>query len=109
MTYPGVPLVLYDEGHGITEKSKQFFSSVKHLVDEPIALVCFACDNVPVTYNTILWTRKDLILLFSGFSCGYRGEGPHGLLWLCEQCGFTTTIDEIANTSFFFIAKYEED
>ena len=101
--------IYHDGGHGVTETSKTHFKTYsKGVVPTEV--------NVRATGTftfEFLGTRSDgetILILESGFNCGYRGEGPHGTLWALERVGLSR--DEIAEIIFthnFFAVDFTYD
>ena len=80
--------VYHDGGDGITEVSKKHFAKYfKNLA--PIELTVrkhghFTFELYGLAKNE---ERTPVIILESGFNCGYGGEGPSGTIWALEQLG----------------------
>ena len=79
---------------GITELSKKFVE--EHL--PKIGTVSGASCRINSDGDSITSIRgSEGTIEVDGFSWGYAGEGPHGLLWLLkDKLGISTSIQEIA-------------
>ena len=81
-----------DKGHGITEESKKFLE--KNLKDfKKIRRVFLNAKDEK--HPVWIFMESDQFRV-SGFSWGYGGERPHGLLWLFEKWGCPFKIDKIS-------------
>lgn len=69
---------------GVTEYSKEQFLKYRDELGEIIKVEIAKIDELE--YTTRIHGTK-AILILDGFSFGYGGEGPHGLIWLLKQCG----------------------
>lgn len=83
------------EVDGITERSKTQFSEYKNDLGV-IHTVEIEWDKDTLDYHTIIQAENDR-LHFSGFSIGYSGEGPEGLIWLLDECKMQYDRDDIVN------------
>lgn len=74
---------LVESDHGITRESIAFFEKNRNKVGKVLEVRISRhkekCDYITLVIGT------DLDLQMSGFSFGYRGEGPGGLRWLLDQ------------------------
>jgi len=70
---------------GITERSKKAFISNRKELGK-VRKVIMRYSTKRGDYVTTVVGEKGVLLL-DGFSTGYGGEGPHGLIWLLEQGG----------------------
>jgi len=78
--------ILWDKDHGVTQKSLEFFREHK---DELGVVICVACGEFKGPewgWRTVITGTKATMIL-SGLSCGYGGEGPHGLYELLQDLG----------------------
>ena len=79
---------------GITELSKKF--AEEHLPKIGTVSEVFCYINSDGDSITIIRGSEGTIIV-DGFTWGYGGEGPHGLLWLLSgKLGIATSIREIA-------------
>jgi len=76
---------------GVTEYSKEQFLKYRGELGRIIKVVIMEISDEFSTYIH----GSEAILVLDGFSFGYRGEGPHGLIWLLEQCGMEFEIQTI--------------
>ena len=83
--------VFHDGGDGITEISRKHFA--RHFKKlSPVELIVRKHGNFTFELYGIEKVGKtsepqSIILLESGFNCGYGGEGPRGTMWALEQLG----------------------
>ncbi len=83
-----------EETSGVTDKSKVLFKKLQERI--PLGEFFRKVDRVHLVYVTepswdfltYVVTSDNRAILFNGFSWGYVGEGPKGLLWLLDQLGF---------------------
>ncbi|MHA1863160.1 MAG: hypothetical protein ACTSWA_05270 [Candidatus Thorarchaeota archaeon] len=86
-------LMLYhDGGHGITHDSLEYWNERM----KPMLQNIGWRPHQVTTVNTGLFSTElfgfdkyhnMIVILFSGFSCGYGGTGPHGLVKLLMDLG----------------------
>ena len=93
----GQLVVYHDEGGGITQESLKFWQSIKQPGWRRFRITCHRysqCFNTEVT----CWDFDNnyIIILLSGFSVGYGGEGPNGLVKLLADCGFPPNLTKNA-------------
>jgi len=90
-------MIIKDEGHGITEKSLEFWQVSKHRLGNILAVVVTAkpllveqrkdCGiTYDVEYNFTAQGTAGVIYL-SGCNCGYGGEGPNGTAKILAELG----------------------
>ena len=72
------------ETEKITERSKRSFEDYQYELGE-IQMVSISWDKEYLEYTTIVQGEFESITL-TGFSIGYKGEGPSGLMWLLDRC-----------------------
>ncbi len=84
----GLPTLTHidDDGHGVTEKSKNVFLENRHLV-YPIQQITINWNGEMVATETQVHGADGSIITLSGFGIGYQGEGFRGMIWLLDQCG----------------------
>lgn len=94
--------VFHDEGGGATDISKQHFE--KHIKSiQPIEATIRNFGTFTFELFGLDRERKGVILLESGFNCGYNRTGPHGSHWALMKLGVSK---EIANKIFSCTAMY---
>ena len=80
-------MVIHDFGHGVTRQSTEQFE--KYISDiQPIEVN--VRNHGEFTFELFGVTRdnqKSVIILESGFNCGYGGEGPHGTADALKKLG----------------------
>jgi len=79
--------LLYDGGGGVTQASLKFFREHKRYLGRVIAVACGEIPNGSGNWRTVITGTLGIIIL-SGCSCGYAGEGPHGLYEILQELGF---------------------
>lgn len=81
------------KSYGITAASTEIINAALRSFFSPTKIECFLVDEEQ-------WVRfsdsKGNAVVVSGFSWGYGGEGPHGLLRAANAAGFDIDIREIA-------------
>jgi len=88
------------QAYGITEESLKFVEQHRHKLGEIVELQGFLAGmkwDIPGRDHWVSF--KDAAgnqIIVSGFTWGYSGEGPHGLLKAALSCGFNITIEQIA-------------
>jgi len=79
--------VWHDRGEGITEKSKKHFEKrYKQVIPIEVVVSNFGVFTFQL-YGIHRETHEPIVILESGFNCGYRGTGPHGTVWALELLG----------------------
>lgn len=82
---------------GVTHKSLSNAKSLVAAFGVPLEVV-ITMDAEHAEYHTTAFWQEGFEWRFNGFSCGYRGEGCHGLLqFLRNMCGMSITIEEISS------------
>ena len=88
------------EAYGITAQSMEFVKEHLHLIGEVVRISGRLRGNkfdLPGREQWVVFSDKEgNKIVVSGFSWGYAGEGPHGLLRAAEMVGFPLTIELIA-------------
>lgn len=90
----GLNIIHREETSGVTDKSKELFKKLQERI--PLGEFFRKVNRVHLVYVTepswdfltYVVASDDRAILFNGFSWGYVGEGPKGLLWLLNQLGF---------------------
>jgi len=70
---------------GYTSESKQYVKRYLKRIGRIQSVLCESTKIVGVGEYTTTITGENGTMKLSGFNCGYRGEGPHGLLWLMNE------------------------
>ena len=84
-----------DEGYGQTELSKKYVEEwIKTGLISNNKVKSILLSGPRDDYLVEIHTDNGLFYL-SGFSWGYSGTGPHGLLWLFDKLGIPFSIKEI--------------
>jgi len=88
--------VYHDEGHGVTAISEKHFST--HIVGiTPVEINVHKEGQFTFELYGLRYPTNDpVIILESGFCCGYVGEGPNGTLTILTKLGMDRTEAEHA-------------
>jgi hypothetical protein len=85
--------VLKDNGHGVTQKSLEFWHKNKALIGPVLSvevrdnlLTDMHPNGYPVEYPCLI-TGADGAIYLSGCTCGYGGEGPNGTAKILADIG----------------------
>jgi hypothetical protein len=78
--------ILRSDSHGITQESLEWAKKWHSLV-EPTRVYLFYQES-PWDFVTYVVDDKGWAIRYSGFSWGYGGEGPRGLMMLLESFGW---------------------
>jgi len=88
------------EAYGVTQKSTEFVEEYLQTVGSIVQIECFLAGNTHTEFGKEQWVafvdEKGDRIVVSGFSWGYSGEGPHGLLRMAQRLGFDLDIKTIA-------------
>ena len=85
-----------EEAHGITRMSTEFLERKLKLIGEVVKVV--GKRDEELEYWVIFSDKEGNEIVTSGFSWGYGGEGPHGLLLALHKIGWTDiNINDIAS------------
>ncbi len=76
-----------EEAHGITRMSTEFLERKLRLIGDVVKVV--GKRDEELEYWVIFLDKEGNEIVTSGFSWGYGGEGPHGLLQALHKIGWT--------------------
>jgi len=92
-------MVLRDDGHGITEKSLEFWHANRHKLGDIEVIVVTAepllveqKEDYGIKYNVEynFWAGGTTgVIYLSGCNCGYGGEGPNGTAKILAELGLS--------------------
>lgn len=80
-------VVYHDDGGGITQRSLAFWRATKKPDWKVLHVVSTRAGDFNTEVVCIDTNSNRIVVLLSGFCCGYRGEGPNGLFRLLESLG----------------------
>jgi len=72
--------------HGITQISLKYFKERKKKLGAIISVACGEFPKDSLNWRTVINGTTGTMIL-SGLSCGYAGEGPHGLYEVLVNLG----------------------
>jgi len=98
---------LVESDHGITRESIKFFEKNRNKMGKVLEVRISGhkekCDFITLVIGT------DLDLQMSGFSFGYRGEGPSGLRWLLDQLNIPYSEKSYRSESVYTLIEPDEE
>ena len=84
--------VRHDGGGGITDISKKHFSrTIRGVVPIEVNIHRQGIFTFEL-YGIEVKTSDCVVILESGFNCGYGGTGPHGSAWALENLGMAKEV-----------------
>jgi len=98
--------VWHDGGDGITDISKKHF---KRLYKRIRPIEVFVSKDGVFTfqlYGTHKRTNEPVVILESGFNCGYGGTGPHGTVWALELLGVPKSLRKLVFSREYLIVNF---
>ena len=107
-------LVLMDSGEGFTKKSMKYWRENKHKIGKVKMIACMQHEvflgdvHGDSQYNTMVVGKKGneyRVMYLAGFSTGYAGEGPSGLLELCKDAGFKNVESDDLHEHFIWTSE----
>lgn len=89
------------KAYGITQKSTKFVKEQLPRLGSIVQIECLLAGDTHLDLGDEQWVafidEKGDRIVVSGFSWGYAGEGPHGLLKMAQELGFDLGIETIAH------------
>ena len=79
---------------GVTVTSKEEFTRLRLELGEIKKVVVKNLVTNPVDTETIV-VGSEAHLHLDGFSMGYRGEGPHGMIWLLKELNIPFSDEDV--------------
>jgi hypothetical protein len=84
-----------EDAHGITRMSTEFLEKMLKHIGEVVKVT--GTKDEELEYWILFTDKEGNVITTSGFSWGYSGEGPHGLMNALHKIGWTdVTINDIA-------------